>query len=94
MQNLGAKVLSEFSVFDGRNSFPSSINVELRDLLARAFPYKIQFEDFTEDIYDRQLETIVDLVNCDKEVEQDFARQIELDLIRARRCAALSEDPE
>jgi hypothetical protein len=86
--------LSENSIFDGRNSFPTLINVELRDLLKRAFPYKLEFEAFTRDVYDRQLELIVEMVSCDKEVDEEFSREIELDLVRARRCAALNEDHE
>lgn len=89
VQNLGLKVLSETQIFDGRNSLPSSINLELRELLGRALPYRTQFNDFTRNIYDNQLNTILGLVNCDKAVEADFESAIQLDLVRARRCAAL-----
>lgn len=89
VQNLGLKVLSETTIFDGRNSLPALINIELRNLLGRALPYKVQFDEFTQNIYDNQLETIVELVNCDREIENEFERAIELDLILARRCAAL-----
>jgi hypothetical protein len=91
VQNLGLKVMSETQIFDGKNSLSASINIELRELLGRALPYKIQFDEFTQSIYDNQLDTIVDLVNCDKEVEKEFAREIELDLIIAKRCAALKK---
>lgn len=86
--------MAETSIFDGRNSLPQLINGELRNLLGRALPYKTQFDDFAQNIYDSQLDTIVDLVNCDKEVEQEFKKDIELDLVLARRCASLNEDPE
>lgn len=94
VQNLGVKVLSELRSGSPRDPFFIPINVELRNLLQRVFPYKIEFDNFTQEVYDRQLETIVTLVECDNRVNEEFAREMELDLLRARRCAALNEDPE
>ena len=97
VQNLGVKVLTENQIFDNHDSISTlinKINLELRNLLKHALNYKIQFDSFTRDIYDNQLITIVDLVNCDKEVEQDFVQEMASDLERARRCAALDGDTE
>lgn len=81
--------MSETTIFDGHNSIPGLINTELRNLLGRALPYKTQFDEFTQNVYDNQLNTIIELVNCDREIEKEFERAVELDLIRSRRCAAL-----
>ena len=92
VQNLGVKVLTETQIFDDHDSVSTminQINVELRNLLKHALHQKIQFDSFTRNIYDSQLATIVELVDCDKKVEQNFVQEMALDLERATRCAAL-----
>jgi hypothetical protein len=92
VQNLGVKVLSETAIFDGRNSFPELINRELRELLKRALPYRNRFDDFVSSISQEVLETIRELISCDEILEEDFAREVELDITRARNCVGI-ENP-
>lgn len=92
VQNLGMKVLSETSIFDGRNSLPQLVNNELRELLGRALPYRLRFDDFVEGISRDVLDTIRELVTCDVVLEEEFAREVEVDLARARNCVGI-ENP-
>jgi hypothetical protein len=86
VQNLGLKVLSETAIFDGRNSLPQLVNNELRDLLRRALPYRRRFDDFVERISTNVRETIRELIACDETLEEEFAREVDLDVARARNC--------
>jgi hypothetical protein len=86
VQNLGMKVLAETAIFDGRNSLPQLVNNELRDLLRRALPYRLRFDTFVQRISTTVLETIRELIACDETLEEDFAREVELDVARARSC--------
>jgi hypothetical protein len=93
VQNLGMKVLSETAIFDGRNSFPALINRELRELLRRALPYRLRFDDFVDNISQDVRETIRELIACDETLEEEFAREVDADMQRARNCVGLG-NPE
>lgn len=92
VQNLGVKVLSETEIFDSRNSLPALVNRELRMLLARALPYRTRFDNFVDGISRDVLDTIRELIACDEVLEEDFAREVESDVQRARNCVGL-ENP-
>lgn len=86
VQNLGVSVLSEIAIFDGRNSLPAIINRELRLLLKGFLSYRERFEAFLEQVSTEVLETIRELIVCDEVLEEDFIREVEIDLARARNC--------
>lgn len=95
IQNLGIKVLSETSIFDGRNSLPALINREFRILLKSFLSYRERFDGFLEQVSTEIIETIRELISCDEVLEEDFAREVEVDLARARNCVgAENPDPE
>lgn len=88
------KVLSETAIFDGRNSLPQLINNELRELLGRALPYRRRFDDFVERISGSVRDTIRELITCDEVLEEEFAREVEIDTARARNCVGIDPIPE
>jgi hypothetical protein len=92
VQNLGVKVLSETAIFDGRNSLPMLVNAELRDLLKRFLPYRARFDDFLNNLSRDIVDTIRELIACDEVLEEEFAREVEVDTQRARNCVGL-ENP-
>lgn len=86
VQNLGAKVLTDTDIFEGRNNYPQLINREFRQLLGRALPYRERFDGFLDDISRSATDVIRILADCDRALEVDFTNVIEEDLIRARNC--------
>lgn len=81
--------MSETEIFDGRDDFPALINREFRLLLSLALPYRTRFEGFLNEISADVLDTIRSLISCDEVLEEDFAREVELDMARGRACVGL-----
>lgn len=87
--NLGLKVLSETTNFDGRNSFPEEINEEFRIMLLQTQIYRNQFDGFLADVSRTKGDVIRILQDCDRVVEENLQTELANDLRRAANCAAL-----
>ena len=94
VQNLGVKVLAETEIFDGRDSLPSLVNREFRELLKRFLSVRALFDGFLEEVSSEVLDTIADLISCDHVLEEDFAAEVTRDLARGRNCANLGGEGE
>lgn len=86
VQNIGVSTLSHMNVFDGEEDIPTEINRNFRELLKVYLSYRTRFEGFLEEVSGEYLETIRTLISCDDDLSDEFKREIDLDLAKARGC--------
>lgn len=91
VQNIGISTLSHMQVFDGIEDIPNEVNRNFRILLKLYLSYRERFEGFLDSVSDEYLDTIANLITCDVDISDEFKREIDLDLIRARNC--VGENP-
>lgn len=79
-------VLSETSIFDGRDSFPEMINDRFRDITTRILPYEASYEEFFGNIEENTNDAVARLIQCDRILVEDFVYEAREDLERAQNC--------
>jgi hypothetical protein len=72
VQNVGVAVLSETTIFDGRDSFPDMINERFREITFRTLPYEETYRDFFKDIEQNSKDAVDTMIECDKSLLDDF----------------------
>jgi hypothetical protein len=88
VQNAGVAVLSETTIFDGRDSFPEMITERFREITFRTLPYEQAYRNFFNDIEANSEDAIRRMIQCDKYLMEDFEYEAREDLDRARQCVA------
>lgn len=89
VQNLGVKVLSETSIFDGGDSFSVLISRKLEDLFNRVQTYSNEFEIFLNTLSENVAAVVRILESCNYQVKNSFEDAVRQDLNRSASCAAL-----
>lgn len=86
VQNIGINLFARTFTFDGEDDFPAMINRELWTSITRVMDFVDQVQEFISGI-SLDLDNItLEFLNCDRDLEERAARDIEIELGRARAC--------
>jgi hypothetical protein len=91
VQNVGISTLSDMEIIDDDSNLGTAINRNFRILLKIYLAYRERFDGMLDNLSEDYLETIRELVSCDRDVESEFEREVERDMARARGC--VGENP-
>lgn len=90
VQNSGVAVLSETTIFDGRDSFSELIDRKFRDITFRTLPYEETYQKFFSDIENNTDDAIQRMIQCDTNLVEDFEYEAREDLDRAKLCVVVA----